>query len=91
MKHSLNIVKQHETLEHLPFDATILVLDAETSALGAATSVFGMVISALMQSFRQYRRRVSSDIGDCGVGITLQMGNSVTNHGVMGNFSRPVL
>ena len=34
-------------------------------------------------------RRVSGDIGDCGVGITLQMCNRVTNHGDMGIYSRP--
>ena len=39
MKHSENIVKLHETLEHSSFDATISVLDVETSAFGAATLV----------------------------------------------------
>ena len=42
-------------------------------------------------SFRWYRRRVSGDIGNCGVGITLQMCNRVTNHGDMGTFSRPAI
>ena len=32
---------------------------------------------------------VSGDIGDCGVGITLQMCNRVTNHGDMSTFSKP--
>ena len=33
----------------------------------------------------------TSALGDCSVGITLQMFNRVTNHGVMGTFSKPVL
>ena len=50
------------------------------------------------------RCRVSGDIGaeflvtvgitpsgDCGVGITPQMCNRVTNHGEMGTFSKPVV
>ena len=71
-------MKHHETLEQSPFDAAILALDAETSALGAATS-------PLARSFWWYWRRV---IGDCGVGITPQMCNGVTNHGDMGAFSK---
>ena len=55
--------------------------DAETSAHGAATS-------AIARSYRQYRRGVSGDIGDCGVG-TPQMCNRVTNHGDMSTFSKP--
>ena len=35
------------------------------------------------------RRGVSGDIGDCGVGITPQMCNRVTNHGDMSTFSKP--
>ena len=66
------------------FDATISVLDAEASALDAETS-------AIAQSYRRYRRGVSGDIGDCGVGITPQMCNRVTNHGDMSTFSKPVL
>ena len=64
------------------FNATISVLDAETSSLGAATS-------AIARSYRQYWREVSGDIGDCGVGITPQMCNRVTNHGDMSTFSKP--
>ena len=37
----------------------------------------------------RYRRGVSGDIGDCGVGITPQMCNRVTNHGDMSTFSKP--
>ena len=40
VKHHETLLKHcehHETLKHLPFDATILALDAETSALGMAT------------------------------------------------------
>ena len=39
---------------------------------------------------RRHRRHgVSSDIGDCGVGITPQMCNRVTNHGDTSTFSKP--
>ena len=61
------------------FDATISAHDAKTSALGAATT-------AIARSYRRYRRGVS---GDCGVGITPQMCNRVTNHGDMSTFSKP--
>ena len=64
------------------FDATISVLDAETSSLDAETS-------AIARSYRRYRRGVSGDICDCGVGITPQMCNRVTNHGDMSTFSKP--
>ena len=47
------------------------------------------VTSAIARSYRQYQRGVSSDIGDCGVGITPQMCNRVTNHGDMSTFSKP--
>ena len=70
-------MKHHETLEHLSFDATISVLDAE--------------MSAIARSYRQYRRGVPVDIGDCGVDITLQMCNRVTNHGDMSTFSKPAI
>ena len=61
------------------FDAMILEIDAETSVLGAA----------ITRSYRRYRRGVHGDIGDCGVGITPQMCNRVTNHGDMSIFSKP--
>ena len=83
MKYSSNIVKHHETLEHASFDATISVLDAETSALDAEMSALGAATSAIARSY--------GDIGDCGVGITPQMYNRVTNHGDMNTFSKPVL
>ena len=38
---------------------------------------------------RRRSRRVSGEIGDCGVGITLQMCNRVTNHGDKSTFSKP--
>ena len=84
VKYHEPLVKNHETLKtlwnimkHSPFDA-------ETSALSAVTLV-------LTRSFWQYRRGVSGDIGDCGVGKTLQMCNRVTNHGDigLGTFSKP--
>ena len=83
------------------FDATISALDAETSAFGAATSAiarrsFDETIStldaetsAIARRYRRYRHGVSVDIGDCGVGITPQMCNRVTNHGDMSTFSKP--
>ena len=57
------------------FDAMISVLDAETSAIA--------------RSYRRYCRGVSGDINDCGVGITPQMCNRVTNHGDVSTFSKP--
>ena len=62
--------------------------DAETSALDVQTSAFGLdaETSAIERSYRRYRRGVS---GDCGVGITPQMCNRVTNHGDMSTFSKP--
>ena len=68
------------------FDATISALDAETSALDAETTALGAETSAIARS---YRRWVSGDIGDCGVGITPQMSNRVTNHGDMSTYSKP--
>ena len=63
------------------FNATISALDAKTSVLDADTSALGAATSGL--------RGVSGDIGDCGVGITPQMCNRVTNHGDMSTFSKP--
>ena len=82
-------MKHYETLEHSSFDATISALDARTSALNAETSAVGAATSAITRSYRQYRRGVSGDIGDCGVGIPPQMCNRVTNHGDVSTFSKP--
>ena len=71
------------------FDATISALDAETSSLDAETSALGAATFAIARSYWQYRRGVSGDIGDCGVGKTPQMCNRVTNHGDMSTFSKP--
>ena len=77
------------------FDATISTLDAETSSLDAETSsldalsALGAATSTIARSYRRYRHAVSGDIGDCGVGITPQMCNRVTNHGDMSTFSKP--
>ena len=78
------------------FDATISaldagtsVLDAETSALDAETSAVDAETSAIERSYRRYWSGVSGDIGDCGVGITSQMCNRVTNNGDMSTFSKP--
>ena len=77
-------------------------LGAETLVLGAETSALGAAISALTRSFRQYRCRVSGNIGAefpaisvrsfrrLRIGITTQMCNRVTNHGNMGTFSKPI-
>ena len=62
-------------MKHSSLNATILALDAETSAIE--------------QSYRRYRHGVSDDIGDCEVGITPQMYNRVTNHKDMSTFSKP--
>ena len=73
-------------MKHSPFDAIISALDAENLALGTATLVLGAAISMLVQIFPQYQSGVSYN---CGVGITRQMCNRVTNNGDMGTFSRP--
>ena len=41
------------------------------------------------RSYQRYQRGVSGDIGVCGVGLTPQMCNRVTNHGDMSTFSKP--
>ena len=74
-------------MKHSSFDAAISALDADTSAHDVETSAFGAATSAIA---RRYRRGVSGDIGDCGVGITPQMCNRVTNHGDMSTSSKPV-
>ena len=71
------------------FDATISAHDAETSSLDEETSALGAATTAIARGYRRYRRGVSGDIGDCGVGITPQMCNRVTNHGDMSTFSKP--
>ena len=71
------------------FDTTISALDAETSSLDADTSALGAETSAIARSYQRYRRGFAGDIGDCGVGITPQMSNRVTNHGDMSTFSKP--
>ena len=73
-------------------DAETSVLDAEISALDTETSALDAEMLALGAAIvRSYRRVVFGDIGDCGVGVTPQMCNRVTNHGDMGTFSRPGL
>ena len=74
------------TIARRSFDATISAIDAETSSLNAETSSLGAATSAIARSYRRYRRVVS---GYCGVGITPQMCNRVTNHGDMSTFSKP--
>ena len=72
-------------------DAETSSLDAETSSLDAETSSLDTETSAIARSYRRYRSGVYGNIGDCGVGITPQMSNRVTNHGDMSTFSKPVL
>ena len=69
-------------------DAETSSLDAEMSSLDAETSSLDVETSAIARSYRRYRRGVSGNIGDCGVGITPQMSNRVTNHGDMSTFSK---
>ena len=80
-------------MKHSSFDATISALDAETSALDVETYAFGLdaETSAIARSYWRYRRGVSGNIGDCGVGVTPQMCNRVTNHADMSTFSKPEL
>ena len=79
-------------MKHLSFNATIsavnaeTALDAETSALDAEMSAHGAATTEIARSYRRYRCGVP---GDCGVGITPQMCNRVTNHGDMAIFSKP--
>ena len=74
-----NLDVETSAIARRSFDAMISALDAETSSLGTATS-------AIARSYRRYRRGVSAD---CGVGITQQICNRVTNHGDMSTFSKP--
>ena len=67
------------------FDATISALDTETSSFDAETSA----TTAIARRYRRYWHGVSGDISDCGVGITPQMCNRVTNLGDMSTFSKP--
>ena len=81
-------------MTHSSFDATISALNAETSAFAlrsfdATISVLDAEAPAIARSYRRYWHGVSGDIGDCGVGITPQMCNRVTNHGDMSTFSKP--
>ena len=77
------------TISALDVETSAFGLDAETSSLGPETSALGAVTSAIARSYRRYRRGVSINIGDCGVGVTPQMCNRVTNHGDMSTFSKP--
>ena len=61
---------------------------AISEAIGGVTGDIGTEFPAIsVWSFRRYWCGVS---GDCGVGITQQMCNTVTNHGDMRTFSKPV-
>ena len=78
MIHSEPLVKHHEPL--VKHHETLLKHCETLEHLS-----FDATISAL-DADRRYRCRV---FGDCGVGITLQMCDRVTNHGDMGTFSKP--
>ena len=74
-------------VEASALDVEASALDVETSALGAVRdAALGAATSAIARS---YRRGVFGDISDCGVGITPQMCNRVTNHGDMATFFKP--
>ena len=81
-------------MKHSSFDATISALDAELLALlrgGHSMRRYWRSMLRCLRSVRRHRRShgVFTDIGNCGVGITPQMCNRVTNHGDMGTFSKP--
>ena len=76
LKHHEPVVKHHETL----------LKHCETSWNTRHSMRYCL-------SMRRHRRLcgVSGNIVDCGVGITPQMCNRVTNHGDMGTFSKQVV
>ena len=78
-------------MKHSSFDATISALCAAITrrSFDATTSALDVEMSAITQSYQRYQCGGFSDIGDCGVGITPQMCNRVTNHEDMGTFSKP--
>ena len=71
-------LKHHETLLKHCETLKHSSFDATISGLNVGTSA------------RRFRRSLEVS-GNCGVGITLQMCNRVTNHGDMGTFSKPDL
>ena len=73
-------------MKHSSFDAIIPALDAKTSAIDAETSALGALTSGIARSYWRYQCGV---FGICGVGVTPQMCNRVTNHKDMGTLSRP--
>ena len=95
----LNIVKHHEILlKHCETSwntRTLAIrcddIGARCGDLGARWGDIGAQRGNIGGSVWRYRhsREVSSDIGDCGVGMPPQMCNRVTDHGDMGTFSRP--
>ena len=101
MKHIIRCDDIGARCGDITLNAETSALDVETSAFGVATSAIarrsfdatisalGAATSAIPRSYWRYRRGVSSNIGDCGVGITPQMCNRVTNHGDMSTFSKP--
>ena len=101
MKHHETLKQSSFDATISSLDAEMSALDVETSAFEAATpaiaprssdatiSALDAETSAIARSYRRYRHGVSGDIGDCGVGITPQMCNRVTNHGDMSTFSKP--
>ena len=98
MKHHETLEQSSFDATILALDAETSALDVETSAFGAATSAIAprssdaetsaldAETSAIARSYRRFRRGVYGDIGDCGVGITQQMCNRVTNPGDMSTF-----
>ena len=64
------------TLKHSPYAIRCYDIGAQCGDISARRS--------------QRHRRSLGVSGDCGVGVTSQMCNRVTNHGDMGTFSKPV-
>ena len=99
MKHTLNIVKHHETLKTLWNTRTLVIRCDDIGARCGDDCVrcgdIGARMRRRLRSMRRHRRsarrrrRSRGVTGDCGVGVTPQMCNRVTNHGDMGTFSKP--
>ena len=86
MKHHETLLKHCETLlKHCETSQNTRTLTIRCDDIGARCGDIGApcLRRKLVRSFRRYGHGVSVDIGDCRVGITLQMCNRVTIHGDM--------
>ena len=86
VKHCQQLVKHHETLKTLWNIMTLKTLWNITKHSDTRHSM-----RRYRRSMRRHRcsRGVSGDVGNCGVCITPQTCDRVTNHGDMGTFSKP--